>query len=206
MTKLKKPEKEDGKLLLFERLLGMGEPGSEVIRQERRGNRDLVNSTALPTQGLNKQKLEKMGFEVYGPFEDDPIFTDTKFPEGWSRKLINDLHSEVLDDKGRVRLVCFYKAAFYDRGAHISFVRRFDVHTLGFSFLNHDNHISEDDFEEYYSKVVIDKLKSKVVLQYKVPGRKPSWEEESLFNDKCYKWLAENYPKYEDSTEYWEEG
>jgi hypothetical protein len=51
-----------------------------------------------------------------------------KLPEGWHIKATDhSMWSNLVDDKGRNRASIFYKAAFYDREAFLSFNRRFSM-------------------------------------------------------------------------------
>src|SRR6185436_8068032 len=48
------------------------------------------------------------------------------------KKIATDhsMYTDLVDDKGRVRASIFYKAAFYDRKADISFKRRFSIRVV----------------------------------------------------------------------------
>lgn len=104
---------------------------SESIElEEARGQRELVESESIPTamRDITDEQLTAMGFELGPAFEDDQIFRPAKLPPGWSRKASNHaMWSSIVDDKGRERFDIFYKAAFYDRSAHMSIRRRFSV-------------------------------------------------------------------------------
>ena len=44
-------------------------------------------------------------------------------PQGWTRRATDhDMHSEILDEAGKIRISVFYKAAFYDRRAHAELI------------------------------------------------------------------------------------
>lgn len=99
---------------------------SAVVLQEVRGQRELVESESLPTDGA--QALVAIGVEVGAPFPDDAMFCPVKLPPGWSkRRTDHSMWSDLVDDKGRKRASIFYKAAFYDRAAHVRPCRRFTV-------------------------------------------------------------------------------
>lgn len=105
-----------------------------IEAQEQAGQRQLVNSCQLPSKWNHKnwatlkEQYTKMGIKVIETSKgDDTLFMDVELPNGWKKKgTDHSMWNELLDDKGRVRASIFYKAAFYDRDAHINFDRRFN--------------------------------------------------------------------------------
>jgi hypothetical protein len=103
-------------------LIASTEGGIEA--QEARGQRDFVEAETLPKDGLDDAICEALGISVIGDYDD--LFYRVSLPVGWSKRATDhSMHSELLDDKGRKRAGIFYKAAFYDRAAHIGFVSRY---------------------------------------------------------------------------------
>lgn len=96
---------------------------------ERRGQQDLVRSGAcLPKDRAEEttRVLTEAGV-VFGKDQDD-MFQEVTLPPG--RSIMHTDHplwSNLLDERGRVRATCFYKAAFYDRSASLSLRPRFTV-------------------------------------------------------------------------------
>ncbi|MFD7247879.1 hypothetical protein ACFV6Y_38780 [Streptomyces massasporeus] len=108
----------------------LGEGTSGYIEgMEARGQQELVNSTRLPAdaRGLNTgygqdgwPDFEALGFRKGEPVEGDDLFVNAELPEGWSRKRSDHAMWSYLHDERDIRRVAvFYKAAFYDRGAHM---------------------------------------------------------------------------------------
>ena len=99
-----------------------GNPGA-IEAQERKGQRELVAAqNMLPTDVRGREKLEKLGVVFGEPHEDDELFCEAKLPEGW--KIVATDHqmwSELLDEEDKKVAGIFYKAAFYDRRASISY-------------------------------------------------------------------------------------
>ena len=100
-----------------------------IYAQEKLGQQELVRSSQLPSNsGRNVnviEQYEKMGIKVIGESIKDDLFLDVELPQGWSIKdTDHSMHSKLLDDKGRERAGIFYKAAFYDRTADITFYQR----------------------------------------------------------------------------------
>ena len=101
--------------------LGGGNP-SAIEAQEAQGQNRLINSSVLPVKCIHNTKilLENYGVEFGEPLENDPLFCNAKLPEGWTKKATSHtMWSELIDTDGNVKTLIFYKAAFYDRNAHI---------------------------------------------------------------------------------------
>ena len=99
-----------------------------IEKQEARGQENFMRSETLPKKlmrsYLSESDLYKgLGITILG--SNDDLFNNVKLPPGWTKKADNSLWSALYDDKGRKRASMFYKAAFYDRDAHISFNKRY---------------------------------------------------------------------------------
>lgn len=107
-----------------ENFIAASTPGG-IEAQEARGQREAVAAQRLPIKGTGDGKVwEKLGF-VFGEMYDD-VFVCVTFPAGWKLEPTeHSMWSNLLDDKGRKRAAMFYKAAFYDRSAHITLSRRY---------------------------------------------------------------------------------
>ena len=95
-------------------------PGG-IEAQEAAGQQAFVASTTLPREcsGCTREQLESLGFQ-FGADVDD-IFCEATLPEGWTKRPTDHaMWSEIVDGEDQVRALVFYKAAFYDRHAHIS--------------------------------------------------------------------------------------
>ncbi len=112
-------------------------PGG-IEAQEKAGQVAQAKLQTLPLNGTSKPE-EREAFEAIGfKFKLDrtaaqtqgrgEIFVAVEFPPGWSKRPTDhDMWTELIDDKGRVRGSIFYKAAFYDRSAHVFLRPRFHV-------------------------------------------------------------------------------
>lgn len=174
-----------------------GQGGIEA--QEARGQEELVNSTSLPTdiRRGGKEILEAAGVVFGEPLRDDPMFCEAKLPQGWKKQATDhSMHSDLIDEKGRKRAGIFYKAAFYDRSAHMSATHRFRLDSYSrFPYgsgksqsvaLDSDGTVlfesavyNEEDFEKSYE--AIDKADAEAKA-----------------------WLNENWPNWEDPSAYWD--
>jgi len=78
------------------------------------------SSTKNECSEKDTEILQKAGVKFGSAVPGDPLFQYATLPTGW-KKVGTDhaMWSNLLDDKGRIRALIFYKAAFYDRAAHM---------------------------------------------------------------------------------------
>lgn len=97
-------------------------PGG-IEAQEARGQQELARSSQLPTDGLSAMP-EGTGIVVKGESSGDELFSDVALPAGWKiQPTEHSMWSDLIDADGVKRASIFYKAAFYDRVARISWQR-----------------------------------------------------------------------------------
>lgn len=89
---------------------------------ERDGQRSLVHSDRLPTDTSGRDdEYVALGFIFGPPDPNDPMFRPATLPTGWTRRGSDHAMWSYIDDRrGIERVAIFYKAAFYDRSAHMS--------------------------------------------------------------------------------------
>lgn len=132
MNSITNTTQEDKELFLLEALMCQheyGDPTRAIERQEARGQREACAQTSqLPTdiKPGDRLALERQGFRFLGPCDEDPLFQRVTFPEGWRLAATShSMWSDLVDPRGRKRGRMFYKAAFYDRGAHLRLNARY---------------------------------------------------------------------------------
>lgn len=106
-------------------LVATGDTEAVIGAQERAGQIQLVHSDRLPTDlnGDDQADFEALGFTLGDPDPDDLLFRPATLPDGWRKEPSDhDMWSYVVDQLGRRRVGVFYKAAFYDRNAHMNLV------------------------------------------------------------------------------------
>jgi hypothetical protein len=123
MTSPRDTSKMDALLLLAD---AMGPGGTEgaILRMEADGQRELVNSEVIPTKIMSgtEDDLTALGFHLGEQVKGDPLFRRVTLPDGWKREAADhSMWSYIIDGLGRRRISVFYKAAFYDRRASLSF-------------------------------------------------------------------------------------
>jgi len=180
-------------------------PGG-IEAQEKQGQMEQAEAHTLPLelgQRRNgsvadaRKPWEALGF-VFGEMADD-IFVNVIFPKGWKKKPTDhSMWSEIVDDKGRVRGMIFYKAAFYDRSAHAHLSCRFSV---------------SNDYEKPHATVRVKDACGEV--RFKVMGlESPNWggdrataqrlqDKQDAARVECYTYLKNNFPDYESPDAYW---
>jgi len=119
-------------LLHLAGIMAEGQSGY-IEGMESAGQAQLVNSDVLPAEasadydsdtGDQWPKLEALGIVRGEPVSGDPLFIHATLPEGWKKEGSDHaMGSYLVDTRGVRRVSIFYKAAFYDRSAHISIIR-----------------------------------------------------------------------------------
>jgi len=114
-------------MLMLATAMSRGSADGLIEEQEARGQKQLAGSSVLPTKILRGEKstLEMAGVVFGSPVEGDAIFTNVTLPDGWKiEPTDHSMWSDLLDNESRKRASLFYKAAFYDRSAHMSIEER----------------------------------------------------------------------------------
>lgn len=186
MTKPTNTAKTDPYLLLA--ALMFGGSSTPIEDMEAAGQRELVNSTSLPVDGIERDVLEQMGFVVGDIYSEDPIFREVQLPPGWSKQPTDhSMWSKVVDEQGRERIAVFYKAAFYDRSAHCRTVRRFNIR------------VYEDVPSVTDGNEVIFSVPRTVTDLYS----DAYYAESEKIRDTMEAWLVERYPDWRNPLAYW---
>lgn len=197
-------ESKDDPLLQMARTMFGGD--TPIEDQEARGQKSFVNSCDLPTKCHTASDiLEKIGVRLGEPYPDDPVFCPAILPEGW-KKVATDhsMHSDLVDDRGRRRAGIFYKAAFYDRSASISFIPRFMIEE------NYDDFKGEDYRNTHIQFMVTDRTGESPFKCDPEPNppREEGWEKSEAIREKqtaqCADWLKKSFPNWQDLTAYWD--
>jgi len=174
----------DDPMKMFASLLGG--PGA-IERSEAQGQEELVESEVLPTHynGDKKKDFEKIGIVFGDVVEGDSMFQEVTLPAGWKKiRTDHSMWSKLIDEQGRERASIFYKAACYDRSAHMNLVRRFMVDTY-----------------KYDNKGVVLDGGSTELFEHEHNGE---YDGREIARGHCEQWLKENYPEWEDKTAYWD--
>lgn len=177
-------------------VIAMGDGGIE--RQEAAGQAELCMSDVLPTQGIEKVRkmIESNGGSIGDHVPKDPMFRNVKLPPGWKKQASDhSMWSSLIDDKGRKRAAIFYKAAFYDRSAHIDPVRRFGIESY-----------SHDPKTDGFYRVKLTDVNNQVEFEVsaKDDPEKRSWEIRDVLQKQVSEYLNVNYPGWEDVNSYWD--
>jgi hypothetical protein len=186
----------------LENFLVASQPGG-IEAQEAQGQRDLVSSfDRLPARMSEKERelATKLGFVIGEPI--DTVFVSVTAPEGWTlRPTEHSMHSDILDANGVVRGGMFYKAAFYDRRATVSWNSRYTM--------------QEKYGEGTITYSAIDTKTNEMVIEpvtlneppYPVDHNYTAYDEVRAANSKVYaKMVADleaRFPDYRDPAAYW---
>lgn len=171
-------------------------PGG-IEAQEKAGQTTFVANATLPKECPRKD-LEALGFR-FG--EDvDGIFVSVTMPAGWKKVATeHSMWSDLLDDKGRKRGAIFYKAAFYDRNAHMHLERRYSQdHYVS---VNADGSPAEWNKNTHFA--VVAKDCGKEIHRVGLYAERDYKACDDL-EKQALAWLNENFPKWQDATAYWD--
>lgn len=184
-------------------------PGG-IEDQEAQGQSDFVANDTLPIKcnHCKRTELEGMGI-VFGESADN-LFVNVQLPDGWRKERTDhSMWSDLLDDKGRKRASIFYKAAFYDRDAFISTVRRYSAKAqpVGGYSTGYKDREWEGAVLDHDGTVLWNFYKLRPEPEYSTEIR-PQWlawqDEKDILGKLATGWLDKNYPDWRDASAYWD--
>lgn len=163
-----------------------------IEASEKLGQIQLVRSTDMPLNlGEDKEVYEKLGFTFGDPI--DTVFQKATLPAGWTRAATDhDMHSNILDERGRKRVAVFYKAAFYDRSASAHLVRRFDA----------GNRYDPAKKYAYTGAAITDGGEPTKFLPH---ASDDNWKSQEALVRQLRAELTAERPNWQDPTAYWDE-
>lgn len=176
--------------------------------QEKLGQRDLCQSSAIPVSRdrIADDQLKALGFVLGERVVGDKLFQQATLPPGW-KMVITDhaMWSKIVDGKGRERFAVFFKAASYDRKAHMNSIRRYNLDS------------DYDTMEKTKrSRVVVRDYDGKVLfsldgtVQRALRGEDSRetidayYKESESLRKQAEAWMDANYPQHADFTAYWD--
>lgn len=182
--------------------LGGGNPDT-IEAQEAQGQKELVESSVLPVEmdqhsDYDTRKiLEELGVKFLGVIEDDKIFQRVELPVGWKiEPTEHSMHSSLLDDKKRVRAGIFYKAAFYDRSAHLTLKRRYGC---SLDYVKANKGVIQSNVKDQ-GKIIYST--DEYILKESDEARR--WAIQNEHDKRVITWLNENCPEWENPGKYWD--
>lgn len=208
---MNKRQRDDALDLFFDAYLS-GDVGGAVERQEARGQRELNASEMLPKRGtieregghygpVWREKLEALGF-IFGD-EGDDLFVHCTLPGGWTKKATDhSMWSKLYDEQGRERASIFYKAAYYDRDAHMSWIPRYRAMQWYGATPDEPENWSDPNRE---NKMICYVVKDgETVIWHGEPVRNYDWHANDAAREESREWLREHYPQWDDAFAYWQ--
>ena len=206
---MKRPNAEMTMVAMLGEAMAGRNPGNAIVEAERAGQAALVNSTELPTKmGGDRRIFEAWGIQ-FGEPDEDGLFIQAKLPPGWRKERTDhQMWSKLVDEKGRERASIFYKAAFYDRDAHMSACRRYRVD----GYRNRDyKTIAQAVVLDGNNKVIWESERLPVTPENErgVLNRQTGDYDVVPIRDQAqaqaYIWLRANKPDWENPLAYWDE-
>lgn len=164
-----------------------GKIDGSIERMEALGQKAIVASADLPKDMAphTQEEVTKHTGIMFGDEVND-LFVAVTLPEGWQKRgTDHSMHSELVDNQGRVRAGIFYKAAFYDRRADMHFCTFYSARVK-----------YTDDGHDGAEVVTAD---GKTLKSFPKKGDEPSWDT----RDRAALWLDEHYPDHRSVWAYW---
>lgn len=174
-------------------------PGG-IEAQEKAGQTMFVSNATLPKEmlgGCTREMLEAIGIK-FGADVDD-LFVTAQLPDGWKKRATDhSMWSDLFDEKGRKRAAIFYKAAFYDRKAHISLCRRYNISV--YEACDANGNAAEYGKHSHMKTIVQDCG----VLLHEVGLREDrDYATCDAHEAQAEAWLNEHYPDWRNPLAYW---
>ena len=195
---MSKRDELDGLLMLFRAMSG---EENVIEHMEAEGQQSAVRNTRMAKEMIpSREEWEQLGF-VFTDIPGDDVLYSATLPEGWSMKATShSMWNEIIDSNGMKRGSMFYKAAFYDRHAHMSLECRYGVRSI---------YIGEDysTTEVYFGN---DNEKLFVAGQVHIPNNATQEERHAKRAERdklvsiAKQFGDENYPDWESVHAYWE--
>jgi hypothetical protein len=140
---------------------------------------------------MDRETAETFGF-TFGEDADD-IFVNVIAPDGWSiRPSDHSMHSDILDNLGRVRGGIFYKAAYYDRRANGHWSARYRIEA---------DYTADYDVTAYRA---VDTATGETLFSEAVPtGDSDKYVRRDIAEGAARAKLAEMFPDHRNVTAYW---
>lgn len=172
-------------------------PSQSIEAMEALGQRELCASEQLPTDGCDVEALTKLGFQIGEVLADDPLFRAVTLPAGWKlAPTDHSMWSDLVDAKGRKRAAVFYKAAFYDRKAHMRMEQRYIV--------RYADAPAGEPLPDVY--VVVDTTSGAVLHSVEFSRTSgESWKASETARGAAQAWLDKRFPNNTDVAAYWDE-
>lgn len=173
-------------------------PGG-IERQEAAGQANLCKTADRLPASINSphgmhytQVSTELGI-VFGKIVDE-IFIEATLPEGWKiEPTDHSMWSHLLDAQGRKRASIFYKAAFYDRSAHINYECRYRLETYA---------DKEVDGVKMRVCQIVDSADNSVLWVSNTAGLNDYSKQDQNY-DAAKRWLAEQFPDHNNPFAYW---
>ena len=194
-----KNKEEIDALMMFARIMS-GEKNI-VEHMESEGQQYAVSNTMMAKRMRPSiEEWENLGFR-FTDIPGDSVLCEATMPEGWSmRATSHSMWNEIIDENGMKRGSMFYKAAFYDRSAHMMLEHRYGVCTI---YVDEEQTTREVYFGDSNEKLF-------VAGQVYMSGEesreeaKAKYEELDRLEDLARKYGDENYPDWRNVHAYWD--
>ena len=176
---------------------------TKVLENMEKEGQDLAIGQTMMAKDMypSQEVWEQLGF-TFRDIPGDDVLCKATLPEGWSIKATDhSMWNEIFDANGNLRGTMFYKAAFYDRSAHMSLNPRYRVHS---EYIGEDSRTVEVYFGNAQEKIMV---AGQVYLKRCATPeeKKEIWDKQNMLLEQATKFAQENYPDWQNVVAYWDD-
>jgi hypothetical protein len=111
------------------------------------------------------------------------------------------MHSDLLDEHGRKRAGIFYKAAFYDRHAHMSMTPRYWIN----AYQSCDATGNANDLDDNATHSRVDLMDGDTVLRHFGVWRDGDYDQKKQLEASARAYIGTYRPQWQSALAYWNE-
>lgn len=167
---------------------------------EKEGQQHVINNIMLArNMWPSKEHFEQLGF-IFEDIPDDDVLCYATLPKGWSIKATDhSMWNDIIDENGMIRVEMFYKAAFYDRNAHMDLICRYRI----CSRYNDDYSTREIYFGNDIEKIFV---AGQATISKNASEEEPNdyYNQVKKLTNIAKQYADENYPDWENVHVYWD--
>lgn len=174
-------------------LLGLAIGSDAILMQGSHGASAIRGTQQVPVENPGQSKLSTFGIQLLERDPTDRLFMNALFPIGWKRVATGHSMWTYLVppwSAGPV-FVIFYKAAFYDRSAGMSFRPRYDITAYED---NGNDRAYEARVRDYGTG------KTLFVAPFEYRNGDDYFDASKSAKEQCEEWVKSNLPEYKNGA------
>ena len=174
-------------------LLGLAIGSEAILMQESHGASAVRGTQQVPVENPGQSRLSAFGIQLLERDPNDRLFMNALFPAGWKRVATGHSMWTYLVAPwsfGPVFTI-FYKAAFYDRSASMSFRPRYDIT----AYEDNGNDMAYEARVRDYGTG-----KTLFVAPFEYRNGEDYYDASKPAKELCREWVKANLPEYKNGA------